>query len=148
VHDIETKAEINKRESGGYYVDADGKQQSVKSPYPNDGTTVQQNRVQGKEFEKLKVDEFKKNKTDVVEQVTVETNSGNRAVIYIMTKDSNGKIGCHECKSSATAPLTKGQTKSYPEIENGGAIVVGKGKPGFEGGTLIPPTKVEIIRPE
>lgn len=28
-----------------------------------------------------------------------------------------------------------------------GGIIVGKGKPDFKGGTRIPPTKVEIIRP-
>jgi len=52
-----------------------------------------------------------------------------------------------EAKSSATAPLTANQTKAFPEIEKTGATVKGAGKPGFPGGTQIPPTKVEIVRP-
>lgn len=36
---------------------------------------------------------------------------------------------------------------AFPEIEESGAVVVGKGKPGFPGGTEIPPTKVDVVRP-
>ncbi len=53
-----------------------------------------------------------------------------------------------EAKSSARAPLTKNQSKAFSEIEKTGATVVGKGKPGFPGGTKIPPTKVEVVRPD
>jgi hypothetical protein len=38
VHDIETQQEINKRESGGYYVENDGKQEVVGSPYEHGNT--------------------------------------------------------------------------------------------------------------
>ncbi len=31
---------------------------------------------------------------------------------------------------------------------NSGATIVGKGKPGFPGGTKIPPTRIEILRPD
>ncbi|MEK4715664.1 hypothetical protein ABIC55_001405 [Sporosarcina psychrophila] len=51
-----------------------------------------------------------------------------------------------EYKSSVTAPLTKNQTKGFPELQSGGGSVVGKGI--FKGGTPMPPTKVEIIRPD
>ncbi|AZD60313.1 hemagglutinin/hemolysin-related protein [Pseudomonas chlororaphis subsp. aurantiaca] len=44
--------------------------------------------------------------------------------------------------------MTKNQKKAFPEVEKTGATVVGKGKPGFPGGTTIPPTRVEIIRPD
>jgi hypothetical protein len=53
-----------------------------------------------------------------------------------------------ECKSSATATLTKNQKAAFPEIEKTGATVVGKGKGEFPGRTRIPPTKVDIVRPE
>jgi len=54
-----------------------------------------------------------------------------------------------EYKSSVTAPLTKNQTKGFPELQSGGGTVIGKGKGIFIGGTPpIPPTKVEIIRPD
>ena len=66
----------------------------------------------------------------------------------IMAKDNEGNIRCIECKSSKTAPLTKNQSKAFPEIEQSGGTIVGKGKPGFEGGTRIPPTKIEIFRPK
>ncbi|QEY21971.1 hypothetical protein D0S48_15595 [Psychrobacillus sp. AK 1817] len=41
----------------------------------------------------------------------------------------------------------KKSNKRFPRI-TGEGNVVGKGKGRFEGGTQIPPTKVEIIRPE
>ncbi|KMW73106.1 hypothetical protein TI10_08215 [Photorhabdus luminescens subsp. luminescens] len=62
-------------------------------------------------------------------------------------KDKEGNIICVECKSSSTAPLTTNQKKGFPELETKGGTVVGKGKPGFEEGSKIPPTKVDIIRP-
>lgn len=62
-------------------------------------------------------------------------------------RDINGNIVLGEAKSSPTAPLTPNQRKAFPEIAQSGGLVVGKGKPGFPGGTQIPPTQVEIIRP-
>ena len=53
-----------------------------------------------------------------------------------------------ECKSSDTAPLTPNQKIAFPEIEQSGGVVVGKGKAGIPGGTVIPPgTKVKVRRP-
>jgi len=54
----------------------------------------------------------------------------------------------YEVKSSQTAQLTKNQKKAFPQIEKSGGTVVGQGKPGFPGGTRIPPSKVKIIRPK
>jgi len=52
--------------------------------------------------------------------------------------------------SSATAPLTKNQKPGYPAIEKSGEVVVGdKGaSQGYPAGTVIPPTKVDIRRPQ
>jgi hypothetical protein len=58
-----------------------------------------------------------------------------------------GQIGLTEAKSSQTARLTPNQAKAFPKIEQTGATVKGVGKPGFPGGTQIPPTKVDIVRP-
>lgn len=66
----------------------------------------------------------------------------------MLGRDADGKLSCFECKSSDTAPLTRNQKIAFPEIEESGATIVGKGKPGFPGGTEIPPTKVEIFRPK
>ena len=64
-----------------------------------------------------------------------------------MLKDEQRNIIYIECKSSQTSPLTENQKVGFPELEKSGGVIVGEGKPGFEGGTIIPPTKVEIIRP-
>jgi len=71
-----------------------------------------------------------------------------RTRIDMMGRDADGNISCVECKSSETAPLTRNQKLGFPEIEKTGATVVGKGKPGFTGGTRIPPTRVDILRPD
>ena len=65
-----------------------------------------------------------------------------------MGRDSAGDIKCTECKSSAIAPSTKNQAAAFPEIQSSGGTVVGKGKPDFPGGTKIPPTTVDIVRPQ
>jgi hypothetical protein len=66
---------------------------------------------------------------------------------YLIRDPTTNTIRCIECKSSATAPLTPNQEIAFPEIEEGGATIAGAGKPGFPGGTRIPPTKVEVVRP-
>lgn len=81
-------------------------------------------------------------------EITLKTDNGTNVRGDIITKDENGGIACIECKSSPTAPLTKNQTIGYPDLEKNGGTIVGAGKPGFEGGTKIPPTQVIIIRPE
>jgi hypothetical protein len=85
--------------------------------------------------------------TGVVQQVTVRTNSGVRTRLDALGRDASGTIRCTECKSSATAPFTTNQAAAFPEIQQSGAVVVGRGKPGFPGGTQIPPTTVDVIRP-
>lgn len=91
--------------------------------------------------------QLQKTQSGVVQQVTVKTQSGTRTRIDLMGRDANGNIVCTECKASATAPLTKNQRAAFPEMQQTGGVVVGKGKQGFPGGTQIPPTKVNIVRP-
>lgn len=62
-------------------------------------------------------------------------------------KNPSGQTVLTEAKSSETAPLTSNQAKAFPEIQQTGGTVVGQGKLGFPGGTQIPPTEVEIVRP-
>ena len=111
-------------------------------------TQLEKNKQKGKAFEEASYDEFSKTKPDAVREVTVKTDSGVRTRIDMMGRDADGKISCVECKSSETAPLTRNQKLGFPEIEKTGATVVGKGKPGFPGGTTIPPTRVDILRPD
>ena len=47
-------------------------------------------------------------------------------------------------KFGKRARLSRNQKEAYPQLEEDGGSIVGEGKPGFEGGLEIPPTKVEI----
>lgn len=109
--------------------------------------TVQANKAAGDAFEQQVMSQLQQVQSGVVQQVTVKTQNGVRTRIDLMGRDAKGNIICTECKASATAPLTRNQAAAFPEIEQSGAMVVGKGKPGFQGGTQIPPTKINIIRP-
>lgn len=110
--------------------------------------TVQSNKAAGDAFEGKVVNDLKSQGANVVQQVTVKTDSGVRTRIDIITKDANGNLECVECKASDTAPLTKNQKAAFPEIQQSGATVVGRGKPGIPGGTRIPPQTVKVVRPQ
>ncbi len=104
------------------------------------------NKAKGNAYEKKVFDKRKNEVDEIKPEITIKTKDGTKTRLDYLTK-KDGKIGCIECKSSKTAPLTVNQRKAFPQIEESGGIIVGKGKSGFEGGTKIPPTKVEIIRP-
>lgn len=108
---------------------------------------VQANKAAGDAFEAQIKSQLQRTDTDVVQQVTIKTQSGVRTRVDLLSKDSTGATRCTECKASATAPLTTNQRLAFPEIQQSGGVVVGKGKPGFPGGTQIPPTKIDIVRP-
>ena len=127
---------------------AAGKTDSALDVAKKEATQLEKNKAAGDAFEKQVKQQKEQTLTDIAEQVTVKTESGVKTRIDLMGKDADGNIVCIECKASQTAPLTKNQKKGFPEIQESGAVVVGKGKPGFPGGTQIPPTKVEIIRGE
>jgi DnaJ-class molecular chaperone len=110
-------------------------------------STLQANKAAGDAFEKRVKGQLQKTQSGVVEQVTLKTESGVKTRMDIIGRDANGNIVCTECKGSATAPLTPNQKIAFPEIQQSGATVAGRGKPGFPGGTKIPPTKVDIVRP-
>lgn len=111
-------------------------------------STIQRNALQGSEWERTVETGLRNTQNDVVNQITVKTPAGTRTRLDFMGVDAETRnIALTEAKSSSTAPLTRNQTIAFPEIEKDGATVVGKGKPPFVGGTLIPPTKVSIVRP-
>lgn len=114
----------------------------------NKASTLERNRENGKLFEK-ELEKKLEEKQNVAGQVTIKTHSGTKTrVDFIGTDKETGEIKITEGKSSKTAPLTKNQKKAFPEIETDGGVVVGKGKPPFTKGTRIPPTKIDIIRPQ
>jgi hypothetical protein len=104
------------------------------------------NKEAGKAFEQALKPVLESKQPGVVEQLTVKTESGVKTRLDFAGKES-GNVALTEAKGSATARLTTKQAKAFPEIEKTGCTVCGKGKPGFPGGTKIPPTKVKIIRP-
>jgi RHS repeat-associated protein len=109
---------------------------------------VTANAAKGAAFEKTVVDATKATDSKVAEQVTLKTESGVKTRMDVVSEKPSSGVRLQEAKSSATAPLTKGQKSAHPEIEKSGATVVGQGKPGYPGGTRIPPTKVEVVRPK
>lgn len=108
---------------------------------------LKNNQINGKKFENTMFQKWQKKKGNTQKQITLKVKDGTK-VVADMIRRHNNKFSITEFKSSITAPLTKNQKKAFPQIEKYGAIVVGKGKPGFEGGTKIPPTKVFIKRNE
>lgn len=111
-------------------------------------TTLEQNRIRGREFEKKKFAEFSSKYDNAVEQVTIKTKSGVKTRVDAIGLDKKGRVVIQEFKSSQTAPLTKNQKIAFPEIFESGGTVVGKGKGVFTGGYNIPKgTRVRIIRP-
>ena len=106
------------------------------------------NKETGDAFERKVMEMIQLTQSNVVQQITIKTKSGTRTRIDLMGRDKDGNIVCTECKSSETAPLTINQKRAFPEVKQTGAVVVGKGKSGFPGGTEIPSgTNIEIIRP-
>ncbi len=132
--------------NGAYYTFSNGAKTTVASPNPP--SPVNQRYEQGKAFEDKYYGQYSADKAVSARELSVKTEGGTTVRIDMVGKDANGKLTCVECKSSATAPLTKNQKVGYPEIEKSGATVIGAGRPGFETGTKIPPTKVEIVRPD
>jgi RHS repeat-associated protein len=62
------------------------------------------------------------------------------------TDRATGNVRLTDAKASPTARFTPNQTVVYPELQKHGGTVAGAGKPPYSGGTVIPPTKVDVIR--
>ncbi len=109
---------------------------------------LRENVKKGADFEKSVLTEKAKDQINLVEQITIKTKSGTKTRIDIVGRDKvTGKVKLTEAKSSETAPLTKAQKTAFPEIKESGGTVTGKGKGDFVGGTEIPPTEVDVVRP-
>ncbi|OCG77313.1 hypothetical protein A9G42_05775 [Gilliamella sp. Nev6-6] len=134
--------------NGAYYTLENGVKTKVKSPNTNTSSQAQQNYQQGKQYEQTKYDEFSSTQEKSAREVLLETENGNKIRLDMIGKDKNGNITCIECKSSGKAPLTLNQKVGFPDLEKNGGTIIGDGKPGFERGTKIPPTKVEVVRPD
>ncbi len=81
-------------------------------------------------------------------QVTIEVKDGTKTRMdFVSVEDGNIKLT--EAKSSTTAPLTPNQKTAHPQIEQYGGTIKGNNGSniGLPSGTEIPPTKVDVIRP-
>jgi hypothetical protein len=112
---------------------------------------VKVNKAKGDAWEdELLKKELPKTQSDVQPQITIKSNgpSGKKVRLDAVGKEKvTDDIKLTDGKASDTAGLTPNQKVVYPELERHGGTVVGKGKPPYDGGTKIPPTKVDIIRP-
>jgi RHS repeat-associated protein len=111
-------------------------------------STIQQNAATGAAFEQKVVKDLATDgHTNIAQQVTIKAGNGVKTRVDAISTNANGQTALTEAKSSSTAPLTGNQRSAFPVIAESGGVVVGNGKPGYPGGTIIPPTKVNIIRP-
>jgi hypothetical protein len=112
-------------------------------------STIGNNAAKGAQFEEtVGVQLSQEGHSGLGAQVTIKADNGVRTRLDFISNDKNGNVALTEAKSSSTARLTKNQKLAYPSIAENGGVVMGQGKPGFPGGTRIPPTQVNIIRPK
>ena len=112
-------------------------------------STVTQNKAAGDAWEADIINnQLPATQTGIQPQITIQSSgpSGMRVRLDAVGTDGSGAIRLTDGKASPTAPHTPNQTVVYPELEVHGGTVVGKGKGAYPGGTVIPPTKVDIIR--
>lgn len=110
---------------------------------------VQANKAAGNAWEtELMKDALPKTQKNVQPQITIQSSgpSGLRVSLDAVGTDAGGAIRLPDGKASASAPLTPNQTVVYPELPVYGGKIVGQGKEPFTRGTVIPPTRVDIIR--
>ncbi|MCF6345559.1 MAG: hypothetical protein L3J00_03715 [Thiomicrorhabdus sp.] len=109
---------------------------------------IQINKKKGEEFANKETESFKNEAHKVEKEITIKASDGTKTRVDAIGIDKQtGITRIQEYKGSETAPLTKNQKKAFPQLEKIGGEIVGKGKGDFSGGTKIPPTKIEIIRP-
>jgi len=117
------------------------------SPSARRAEQLKINKAAGAEFESKTGAELQQPDVAVGAQVTVKTSGGTRyRADFVTGNPESALIECVECKAGPTARPTPNQVKAFREIEKSGATIVGKGKPGFPGGTKIPRHRVKIIR--
>jgi RHS repeat-associated protein len=120
------------------------------------GTSIAERSAGGRQFENRLVSLEKGPFTDVQPRVTVRPNVApgvlggsetNVEVDVFKQSKLTGKFRLLDAKATAKAPLTKLERAQYPNIEKFGGEIVGRpGASVFPGGTVVPPTTVEIVR--
>jgi hypothetical protein len=99
----------------------------------------------GKEWEEIVRSELERSGLEFAEHVTIVTSNGHRTRVDFVTRDpKTGEIRLIEAKASQRAGLRRNQPIAHDDIFKSGGVIVGKGKPGFPGGTRIPRGEVTI----
>jgi RHS repeat-associated protein len=112
-----------------------------------DAAQLKANAAQGAKGEQIAKVEASKTQSGVQEQVTIKT-TGGRTKLDLAGKDNaTGATKLTEVKTGG-AKLNPNQVARFAEIKTSGGTVAGAGKPGFPGGTQIPPTTVDVVRPK
>ncbi len=110
---------------------------------------LEANKAQGRSFEQQTQQNLeRRGDVNIRGQITIKTDSGVKTKPDFISMDpKTGRYYITESKSSETARLTPNQTRAFPEVQQSGGTIVGQGKSPYTGGTVIPPTKVDIVRP-
>jgi RHS repeat-associated protein len=141
-------ASVNDSLDFSFHLAPDGLNGPVNEPLSLTG--VQANKAAGDAWEAEVINnQLPRTQNNIQPQITIQSSgpSGlNVRLDAVGTETGSGAIVLTDAKASATAPLTPNQTVVYPELQNYGGVVVGAGKPPYVGGTVIPPTTVNIIR--
>ncbi|MCR5599336.1 MAG: HINT domain-containing protein [Ruminococcus sp.] len=99
------------------------------------------NKAKGKKAQDERHAELLKDHPDTQQEVTIRPYDENGNLVdYNVRVDEINNEFFNEVKASETAPYTTNQRKGYELLQKYGGEIRGKGKPGFEGGTKLPPT--------
>jgi hypothetical protein len=113
-------------------------------------TGVRANQAAGAAWEQHVIENvLPQTQIDVRPQITIRSAgpSGLRVRLDALGRDvAEGQTRLSDMKGSPTAGFTPNQTVVYPELSIYGGVIVGRGKAPYTGGTIIPPTEVDIIR--
>jgi len=111
-------------------------------------STIEKNAAQGAAFEqKVASNLATAGDTKIAPQITIKAENGVKTRVDFISTTKSGQLSLTEAKSSSTAPLTGNQKIAFPSIAQNGGVIVGNGKLGYPGGTVIPPTQINIVRP-
>jgi RHS repeat-associated protein len=116
---------------------------------PPRSSTIKANKAAGDAWEANVVQsQLPRTQTGIETQITIRSAgpSGKKVRLDAVGKDAAGKIRLTDAKASPDAGFTKNQKVAYPELVTHGGTVAGKGKGAYPGGTVIPPTAVDVIR--
>jgi hypothetical protein len=107
------------------------------------------NKAAGAKWEDDLDDEYCQQPLPYARQITLVTASGRiYRVDFLFWNPATGEYSGKEAKASDNATFSGSQREATEEIARTGARIAGVGKPGFPGGTYLPPFKIEIVRPQ